>query len=100
MLVPRLTCRTLWLAVLTLLKDAWKAVGRRRLVTERERRLALVWVTVLLYICSLYLRPPRKKHIPRMRSRLARIEPTSDAWTMRISSLESAMLESSKHQLA
>lgn len=36
--------------------------------------------------------------MPRMRSKLARMEPSSDAWTMRISSLTSAMLSTSKRQ--
>jgi len=48
MLVPRLTCRTLSSAVVSLLKEAWKAVGRSKLVTLRASRQALIWVTVLL----------------------------------------------------
>jgi hypothetical protein len=47
-LTPLLTCRTFSSALSLLLNEAWKAVGRRRLVTLSDNRQALICVTVLL----------------------------------------------------
>lgn len=39
----------------------------------------------IMLTCSRKRSPPTKKHIPRIKSRLARMEPSSEAWTIRIS---------------
>lgn len=96
-LTPLLTCRTLSSAVLLLLNEAWNAVGSRRLVTLSDRRQALICVTVLLYICSRYRNPPKRKHIPRMSNKFARIEPSSEACTILISFFTRAMLLRRQH---
>lgn len=38
--------------------------------------------------CSRKRRPPKRKHMPRIRSKLARIDPSNEAWTIRISSYQ------------
>lgn len=47
-LVPRLTFREYLSAFALLAHDAWKAVGRSKLVTLKLNRQALICVTVLL----------------------------------------------------
>ncbi len=50
--------------------------------TARESKLAAVCATVVLKNCSWRLRPPKKKHMPITSSRLDRMLPISDVWTM------------------
>jgi hypothetical protein len=45
---PRLTCRTSLFALVSLLNEAWNAVGKSRLITLSASRQALICVTVLL----------------------------------------------------
>jgi hypothetical protein len=47
---------------------------------------------VVLKCCSGRRRPPKKKHIPRMRRRLERILPIREVWTMTTSLWARAMI--------
>ena len=61
--------------------------------TARARRLADVCATVVLKYCSMRFRPPKKKHMPRTKSKFERIDPISEVCTIRILSWKSAMTE-------
>lgn len=63
-----------------------KAVGMMRLAMARDSKLAAVCATVILKNCSVRLIPPKKKHIPKTRSRLDSILPIKDVCTIITSS--------------
>lgn len=70
-----------------------KTVGMMTEAMARTRRDAAVWATVVLKNCSSRRRPPQRKHIPRTRRRLERMEPMREVLTMTISSLVRAITE-------
>jgi hypothetical protein len=68
------------------------AVGMIRLPTASASRLAAVWATTTLNFCSIRFKPPKKKHIPKTRSKFDNMLPMRDVWTMRTSSLMRARM--------
>ena len=61
------------------------AAGMTRVAVPRTMSDDEAWAAVAWNCCSLNLRPPTRNEHPRTRSRLDRIEPRSDVWTMRSS---------------
>ena len=51
----------------------WKAVKIIRLLTYRARRLAIVFITIILKCCSIRLMPLKKKYMLRIRSKFKSI---------------------------
>lgn len=64
-----------------------------RLAIARESKLAAVCATVILKNCSVRLIPPKKKHIPKTRSRFDSILPIKDVCTIITSSWTRAMTD-------
>ena len=71
----------------------WKVVGIIRLLTYRARRLAAVSATATLKCCSTRLMPPKKKHMPRTRSKFESMLPIKEVLTMVIWPLVRAKME-------
>ncbi len=71
----------------------WKTVGIIRLAVDRNRRLDEVSATVLLKFCSTRLMPPKKKHMPRTRSKFESMLPIKEVLTMVIWPLIRARME-------
>lgn len=64
-----------------------------RLDTARKRMDDAVWATVVLKACSILLTPPRKKAIPRTKSKFESIEPNKDVCTIKNWFWNKAMIE-------
>ena len=73
--------------------QAWNAVGIIRLPIAKERRLEAVWATVTLKFCSKRFKPPRKKLMPITSNKLDSMLPMREVWTMTISSLNKARID-------
>lgn len=67
--------------------------GIKRLSDESASKDEDIWVIELSYICSWKRKPPSVILMPKINNRLARIEPMSDAWTIRIWFWTSAMMK-------
>lgn len=62
-------------------KDAWKAAGRSKPMTESASNEDIVCATVWLKDCCEYLTPPATKHEPKTSNRFERMEPSIEACT-------------------
>jgi hypothetical protein len=93
--VPRLICKTPLSETAVAPRDAWNAAGISSDEMANASNDDAVWAvshyslqtkgyTVMLNSCSLYFRPPKKKHIPRTSNRFDNIDPRSEAWTIRV----------------
>ena len=66
------------------LAEAYYAPGMRMAVTLKIKRLVFSCAVVWIKPCSAKRVPPAKKHIPRTRSKLERMEPTTVQARMRV----------------
>ena len=71
----------------------WKAVKIIKLLTYRAKKLAIVFTTVILKCCFIWLMLLKKKHILKIRSKFKSILPIKEVLIMVIWPLVKAKIE-------